>query len=118
MMVGLLAPILVLAAAFGIDVICWYGEALHLQGVADRAAVSAGPLWQGGDQNGAIRVANVLAGDVTLDRIDAAAGGERAGRRGGVEVIVSCRKRRLLANLWAPGRQTARAVAVGSRLVE
>ena len=118
MMFGLLAPILILAVAFGIDVTCWYRNALHLQGVADRAAVSAGPLWQGGDRQGAIRVATALAGDVTLDRVDAAPDSDRAGRGAGVEVIVSCRKRRLLANLWAPGRQTPRAVAVGSRLTQ
>ena len=46
---ALLAPLLLLAVAFGSDVPSWYRDALHLQGLADRAALSAGPLWADGD---------------------------------------------------------------------
>lgn len=116
-MFGLLAPLLVLAVAFGVDVPAWYRDALHLQALADRAALSAAPLWVDGDRRAAIAVATALvaADGATLDH----AGADRAGRNAGFEVAVSSRKRHLLATLpLGDERQEARAVAVADRLIE
>jgi uncharacterized membrane protein len=113
---ALLAPLLLLAVAFGIDVPAWYRDALHLQGLADRAALSAAPLWAEGQHKPAIAVAEALvaADGATLDH----AGADRAGGRG-FEVAVSSRKAHLLASLpLGEERQQAHAVAVGRRLVE
>ncbi|MBC7520043.1 MAG: hypothetical protein H7268_02955, partial [Sandarakinorhabdus sp.] len=80
---GLLAPLIILAVAFGIDVTAWYRDALHLQGLADRAAASAGPLWRDGDRAGAPAVVAALVGadamDVQIERVGSATGGHWAG---------------------------------------
>ena len=113
---ALLAPLLLLAVAFGIDVPSWYRDALHLQGLADRAALSAGPLWAEGQHKSAVAVAEALvaADGVTLDH----AGADRAGGKG-FEVAVSNRKAHLLASLpLGDERQQAHAVAVGRKLVK
>lgn len=113
---ALLAPLLLLAVAFGSDVPAWYRDALHLQALADRAALSAGPLWAEGERRDAIAVAEAL---VALDgaRLDHA-GAERGGGKG-FEVAVSSDRAHLLASLpLGSERQEARAVAVGGRLVE
>jgi uncharacterized membrane protein len=113
---ALVAPLLLLAVAFGVDVPSWYRDVLHLQSLADRAALSAGPLWAEGDRKAAIAVAEALvaADGATLDH----AGADRAGGKG-FEVAVSNRKAHLLASLpLGEERQQAHAVAVGARLVE
>lgn len=113
---GLLAPLLLLAVAFGSDVPAWYRDALHLQALADRAALSAGPLWAEGGHRQAVAVAEAL---VALDgaRLDHA-GVDRGGAKG-FEVAVSGERAHLLASLpLGDARQEARAVAVGARLVE
>jgi Flp pilus assembly protein TadG len=113
---ALLAPLLLLAIAFGIDVPSWYRDALHLQGLADRAALSAGPLWADGQHKAAVAVAEALvaADGATLDH----AGADRAGGKG-FEVAVSNRKAHLLASLpLGEERQQAHAVVMGRRLVE
>jgi hypothetical protein len=113
---GLLAPLLVLAVAFGVDVPGWYRDALRLQGLADRAALSAGPAWAEGDHKGAVAVATAIVAldGATLDH----AGADRGGTKG-FEIAVSSRKSHLLANVpLGSERQEARAVAVGARLVE
>lgn len=114
---GLLAPLLVLAVAFGIDVTGWYRDALHLQGVADRAAISAGPLWLAGDTGGARAIAAAIVaddgGDTTLESSGSPPANPRA-----FAVAVSCPKQHLLVGLVAPGRYTAWAVAQGGRLIE
>ena len=78
---GLIAPLLVLAVAFGIEVTGGYRDALALQGLADRVAVSAGPLWQAGDRSGAMQLARALAGDVTIDRQGAVDAGSDTGKK-------------------------------------
>ena len=124
MLFGLLAPLLILAVAFGIDVTAWYRDALHLQGLADRAAQSAGPLWHDGDRAGAAAVvaALVAADDVTasLDYAGNPRSGRWAGNRQAIEIIVSGRQQHLLAGLYVDDddRQAARAVALAGRLVE
>ena len=142
---GLIAPLLVLAVAFGIEVTGGYRDALALQGLADRVAVSAGPLWHAGDRSGAMQLARALAGDVTIDRQGAVDAGSDTGKKAGkygdkhgdrhadkhadkgaaknagrddaYEIIVSQRKR-VFFGLIGSGRGTARAVAVGARRVE
>lgn len=118
---GLLAPIFVLTVAFGVDTTAWYRDALHLQGLADRTAVSAAPLWRAGDRAGALAVAKALvvtdAAGVTLDHAGAVTSGPWSARRDSFEVVLSRRQQHLLAGLFAPGRQSARAVAVETRLV-
>lgn len=112
---GLLAPLLVLAVAFGIDVTGGYRDALHLQGLADRAATSAGPLWAAGDAKHAMAVAAAIVaadGDVRLDQAGAA-----PDRQDAIEIVVSCRQRHLLSGLFIATRQSARAVAVKSRRI-
>jgi uncharacterized membrane protein len=119
---GLLAPLIILAVAFGIDVTGWYRDALHLQHLADRAAASAGPLWRSGDRAGAAAVAEALvaadAPDVRIEHIGAATGGRWAGDKSALEVAVSGDQAHLLVGLFAASRQSARAVAIDSRLVE
>jgi uncharacterized membrane protein len=113
---ALLAPLLLLAVAFGSDVPAWYRDALHLQALADRAALSAGPLWAEGAQHEAIAVAEALvaADGARLDH----AGADRGGGKG-FEVAVSSARAHLLASLpLGRDRQEARAVAAGGRLVE
>ena len=117
-MFGLLLPVLVIAVAFGVDTTSWYRDAQHLQAVADRVAASAGPLWQKGDHGGAMAVSQALAVDVDLDHAGAAIDGRWAARRDALQIVVSCKKRHLLAGFFTPGRQSAQAVALGSRLVE
>lgn len=119
---GLLAPLLVLGIAFGIDVTAWYRDALHLQHLADRAAASAGPLWRTGDREAAVAVVAALVdGDalnVEIESVGAATSGRWRGNREAFEVGISADQQHLLAGLFAHSRQSARAVAVDSRLVE
>jgi uncharacterized membrane protein len=114
---GLLAPLLVLAVAFGIDATGWYRDALHLQGLADRAATSAGPLWASGDRQQALAVAAALVaadgGDVHLDHAGPAPGAPT----NAIAIILSSRQHHLLARLFAASRQRARAVAIGTRRI-
>ena len=113
---ALLAPLLLLAVAFGSDVPAWYRDALHLQALADRAALSAGPLWADGRHREAVAVAEALvaADGARLDH----AGADRGGSKG-IEVAVSSDRAHLLASLpLGRDRQEARAVAIGRRLVE
>jgi Flp pilus assembly protein TadG len=109
---GLLAPLLVLAVAFGVDVTASYRDALHLQALADRAALSGGPLALAGDNAGARAVAKAIVeadGTANLDRAD---GDKR------FEVSLSRPARHLLAGLVTTAPHTAHAVASGARLVE
>lgn len=119
---GLLAPLLVAAVAFGIDVTAWYRDALRLQGLADRAALSAGPLWAAGDTASAVAVASALVaadGAATLDHAGTPRGSAGDRRRGVIEVAVSSPKSHLLANIpLGSERQSARALALGTRLIE
>lgn len=123
-MFGLLAPLLIAAVAFGIDVTAWYRDALHLQALADRAALSAAPVWRRGDREGAVAVARAL-----VEADDAGARLEFAGPVGAggaaFAVAVSSPKAHLLAALAVRGdRQGARAVATAgagagsARLIE
>ncbi|MBC7504640.1 MAG: hypothetical protein H7267_02760 [Sandarakinorhabdus sp.] len=120
-MFGLLAPLLVLTAAFGIDVTAWYRDAQHLQGLADRTAVSAGPLWSSGDRAEALEVVAALVEvdgqAVVIDHAGAVKSGQWASRRDAFEITLSGRQQYLLAGLFGPSRQTAHAVAIKSQLV-
>lgn len=115
-MFGLLAPLLIAAVAFGIDVTAWYRDALHLQGLADRAALSAAPLWGAGDRAGAVAVAAALVdeddGGARLEFAGGVRDGRGAGLRAGFEVTVSSAKLHLLGAMAAGDRQGARAVAM------
>jgi hypothetical protein len=115
---GLLLPVLVLAVAFGIDVAGWYRDALQLQGIADRVAMSAGPLWRTGDRAGALQIAGTLAADVTIDHVGRVSSGKRAAQADAFEIIVSSPQHHMLAGLVASQSQSARAVAIGYQLVE
>jgi uncharacterized membrane protein len=119
---GLLAPLVILAVAFGIDVTAWYRDALHLQGLADRVAASAGPLWRDGDRAGAAAVVTALVGadamDVRIERLGSATGGRWAGDKAALEVAISCNQAHFLAGMFDASRQSARAVARDSVLVE
>jgi uncharacterized membrane protein len=119
---GLLAPLIILGVAFGIDVTAWYRDALHLQGLADRAAASAGPLWHDGDREGAVAVVVALVEDDELDveveSLGAVTSGRWRGYREAFEVGISADQQHLLAGLFAQSRQSARAVALDARLVE
>jgi uncharacterized membrane protein len=114
---GLLAPLLVLVVALGIDATGRTRDALHVQGLADRVATSAGPLWAAGarQQAEAVAVALVAAdgSDTRLDHI----GPAPSGGADALEIIVSRPERHVLAALVAPGRHRARAVAVKTRRV-
>lgn len=113
---GLVAPLLVLAVAFGVDVPGWYRDALHLQGLADRATLSAGPAWADGDRMGAVAIAKAI---VALDGAMLDHAGADRGSSKGFEIAVSSRKAHLLATVpLGSERQEARAVAMGGRLVE
>jgi uncharacterized membrane protein len=114
---GLLAPVLVLVVALGIDATGRTRDALHLQGLADRVATSAGPLWAAGAQQQAVAVAAALvAADGSDARLDHA-GPVEGGAADALEIIVSHPEQHVLAGLFAPGRQRARAVAVKTRRV-
>lgn len=124
MLTALLAPLLLVAVAFGIDVSGWYRDSLHLQALADRAALSAGPAFAAGDRGGAIAIAEaVVDQDDAPARIDAA-GVPRSGRWQGqaraIEVIVSSEAHHLVAGLYAgqSTRLSARAVVLQARRVE
>lgn len=121
-MFGLLAPLLVLTIAFGIDVTAWYRDAQHLQGLADRTAVSAAPLWSSGDRAGALDVAAALVAvdgqAIIIDHAGAVQAGQWAGRHDAFEITISGHQQHLLAGLFAPSRQAAHAVAIRDRLVE
>ena len=121
---ALLAPLLLVAVAFGIDVSGWYRDSLHLQALADRAALSAGPAFAAGDRSAALAIAAaVIENDDVAARIDAA-GVPRSGRRQGqiraFEIIVSSQAQHLVAGLYAgqSTRLSARAVVVQARRVE
>lgn len=124
MLFGLLAPLLILAVAFGIDVTGWYRDALHLQGLADRAAQSAGPLWRDGNRAGAAAVVAALVAEddmvVLLDYAGPPRAGRWAGNRQAIEIIVSSRQQHALAGLYVDDddRQAARAISLAERLVE
>ncbi len=122
---GLLAPVLLAAVAFAIDVTAWYRDAVHLQGLADRAAVSAAPLWSRGERAGAVAVARALVADdsARLDFAGAVRQGRWVGTRDAMEVAVSGRKSHVFAVIaLGDERQRARAVAMDGgaapRLVE
>jgi Flp pilus assembly protein TadG len=121
-MFGLLAPLLVLTAAFGIDVTAWYRDAQHLQGLADRTAASAAPLWSSGDRAAALEVAAALVAvdgpGVVIDHAGAVTAGRWAGQRDAFSITLSARQQHLLAGLFEPDRQTAHAVAIKNQLVE
>lgn len=116
-MFGLVAPVLVAAAAFAIDVTAWHRDALHLQGLADRAAVSAAPLWARGDRAGAVAVAAALVAvdghGAALEYGGAVRSGRWRGAQGTLEIVVSSRKQRVFAVMLGNERQGARAVAAG-----
>lgn len=115
--VGLLLPVLVLTVAFGIDVTGWHRDALHLQGLADRAATSAGPLWAAGNHDEAIAVAAALVrADEGNIRLDHAGAGKNTPPEA-IEIIVSCNQRHLLGGLFPASRQSARAVAIKTRRI-
>lgn len=109
---GLLAPLLLLAVAFGVDVTTAYRDALHLQALADRAAQSGGPLALAGDSAGARAVAIAIIAADGSAHLDAADGSKR------FEVTVSSPAHHLLAGLITTTPHSARAVAIGARLVE
>jgi hypothetical protein len=121
-MFALLAPLLVLTIAFGIDVTGWYRDAQHLQGLADRVAASAGPLWRAGEHDAALAVAQALVGRdgqaTALDHAGAVSQGAWSGNADAFEIVLSSNQQHLLAGLFAPSRQGARAVALDARLVE
>ena len=124
MLTALLAPLLLVTVAFGIDVSGRYRDALHLQALADRAALSAGPAFAAGDRNAALVIAAaVIDNDDVVARIDTA-GVPRSGRHQGqsraIEIIVSSEARHLVAGLYAgqSTRMSARAVVVQARRVE
>lgn len=121
---ALLAPLLLVAVAFGIDVSGWYRDSLHLQALADRAALSAGPAFAAGDRSAAFAIAEaVIENDDVAARIDAA-GVPRSGRWQGqpraIEIIVSSEAQHLFAGLYAgqSTRLSARAVVLQARRVE
>lgn len=117
MLFGLLAPLLVLVVAFGIDATAWHRDGLHLQHLADRAATSAGPLWAGGDRRQALAVAAALvAADGDEVRLDHAGAASDA-TPDAIEIVVSSQQRHLLAGLFADSRQRARAVAIKHRRI-
>jgi uncharacterized membrane protein len=121
-MFGLLAPLLILAVAFGIDVTAAYRNALHLQALADRAALSAGPLWQAGETASARAVAAALvAADSAEVRIVSMSNEhDKFGQKGAAdifEITLASPEYHLLADLVMPGDHFAHASARGSRLV-
>ena len=116
----LLAPVLLLAIGFGIDATAAYRDSLHLQRLADRAALSAAPLLTGRDRAAPHAVAAALVaaddGGVWLDYAGPTPGD-------GIEVIVSSDRSHPIAALVPGGpRNWARAVAKpgprGAQLVE
>jgi Flp pilus assembly protein TadG len=109
---ALLAPLLVLAVAFGIDVTAAYRDALHLQALADRAALSGGPLALTGDPAGARAVAEAIVTADGAAHLDKAEGSKR------FEVTLSSPAHHLLAGLATTAPYTAHAIASGSQLVE
>jgi uncharacterized membrane protein len=114
---GLLAPVLVLVVALGIDATRRTRDALHLQGLADRVATSAGPLWAAGAQQQAVAVAAAIVAadgaDVQLDH----AGTAPDAPANAIAITVSSRQHHLLAGLFVTSRQRARAVAIGTRRI-
>lgn len=124
MLTALLAPLLLVAVAFGIDVTGWYRNSLHLQALADRAALSAGPAFAAGDRGAAYAIAEaVVDNDDVAARVDAA-GVPRSGRWQGharaFEIIVSSEAHHLVAGLYAgqSTRLSARAVVLQAKRVE
>jgi Flp pilus assembly protein TadG len=109
---ALLAPLLVLVVAFGIDVTTAYRDALHLQALADRAAISAGPLALAGDKAGARAVAAALITTDGRAELVTAQGDKR------FEVTLASPAHHLLAGLIDSPPHTARAVASGAQLIE
>lgn len=121
---ALLAPLLLVAVAFGIDVSGWYRDSLHLQALADRAALSAGPVFAAGDRSAAYDIAEaVVENDDVTARIDAAGvprSGPYQGQPRAIEIIVSSDAQHLVAGLYAgqSTRLSARAVVLQARRVE
>lgn len=102
-MLGLLAPLLVLAVAFGIDVTTAHRNALRFQTLTDWAASSGGPLALAGDTAGARAVAEAIV------RAD---GSKR------FEFTLAGPAHHLLADLITNAPHSVHAVASGARLVE
>lgn len=110
-MFGLLAPLLVLLVAAGIDATRWYRDALHLQALADRAAISAGPLWRAGNLAAARETAAAL---VAADGSDARIDGQ--GGTTAYHISLSSPAHHLLTGLFILRRHQAAASADGRRL--
>jgi Flp pilus assembly protein TadG len=100
---ALLAPRLLIAVAFSIDVTGWYRDSLRLQTLADRVALTAGPAFAAGNRGAAFEIAQaVVNNDDVAARIDAA-GVPRSRRWQGqaraFEIIVSSEAHYLVAGL-------------------
>jgi uncharacterized membrane protein len=108
---GLLAPLLVLVVALGIDATRWYRDSLHLQALADRAAISAGPLWKAGNPAAARETAAALvAADASDAQIDHQ-GGDKS-----YVITLSSPAHYLLTGLFVLDRHHAQAQTDGTRL--
>lgn len=108
---GLLAPLMILIVVLGIDATRWYRDALHLQALADRVAISAGPLWQAGQA--------AVARETALALVAADGSGARIDWQGGTksyEVHLGSPAHHLLTGLYSADRHTAQAAAQGARL--
>ncbi|MBC7519514.1 MAG: hypothetical protein H7268_00230, partial [Sandarakinorhabdus sp.] len=85
-------------------------------------AASAGPLWRDGDRAGAAAVVAAVVRahgmDVQNERLGSATGGRWAGDKTALEDALSCDQAHFLAGLFDASRQSARAVARDSVLVE
>ena len=110
---GLLAPLLVLIVALGIDGTRWYRDALHVQALADRVAISAGPLWQAGQA--------AAARETALALVAADGSGAQIDWHGGIksyQVQLSSPAHHLLTGLYIADRHKAQAAAQGARLTQ
>lgn len=118
---ALLAPVLLLAATAAMDRIGEARETLQLQGLADRAAISAGPLWADGQRDRAIALATALVaidGDgARLDHAGQVRDGRWAKTSEAIEISVSGQGHRFLADILGSDRPSARAVAIKTRRV-
>ena len=118
---ALLAPVLLLAATVAMDRIGEAREILELQGLADRAAISAGPLWAEGQRERAIAIAAALVaidgGGARLDHAGTARHGRWAKTPEAIEISVSRQRRRFVSDILGSGRPSARAVAIKTRRV-